>query len=162
MFDGNGNLQAGFHDWTVEEARKRLVNTFPESRTRERIWSGYVRLCRELVVIIEECEHWLNGSFVTAKVDPGDLDLLVVVDKEKTDALAGEAGEAFDALVNAKTTQGTHLCDSYPLFRLAAGLRGYEEYVIQRAYWRGQFGFDRNERPKGIVRVQWSGRSNPR
>ena len=29
----------------------------------------------------------------------------------------------------------------------------YNQIINQRNYWRGQFGFDREDRPKGIIRI---------
>ena len=88
MFDHRGYLSPGFHDWILGHAEKQLVKAFPKSRTRGSIWAGYLQLCDDLLTIINGCEHWLDGSFTTSKLDPGDLDLLVVADESSLDRLS--------------------------------------------------------------------------
>lgn len=154
MFDNHGNLPPGFHDWTFEEAGERFVRAFTESRTRARIWSGYSKLCNELLTIIDECELWLDGSFVTFKPNPGDLDLLVVAEKSDLDRLPEASYRRFRELVDGSGTRARYACDSYLLKKVSSDDPWYDEYRARRKYWMGEFGFDRDDHPKGIIRVR--------
>ena len=49
MFEPNGNLKAGLHDWTIEEIKDRLVSKFPTSATRPTIMAGFEQLRSEMV-----------------------------------------------------------------------------------------------------------------
>lgn len=158
MFDLNGNLPAGLHLWTLEEVEERLVEDFPESDSRPRIWSGYLRLCRELLAIIDVSEHWLDGSFVTAKPHPGDLDLLVIAEKARLESLTATELKTFESLTYGKQTRDTHFCDSYRLVRVPEELHDdLRVFQSWQDYWLQQFGHDHSGRPKGIVRVMIQG-----
>jgi hypothetical protein len=153
MFDEHGNLKAGFADWTVAEVEERLVSAFPDSHSRPRIIQGYKRLRAEMQPFGMDGEHWIDGSFSTAKAEPGDLDLLTVIDKDAVDALDTNQKAALVLLVNAKATKATHDCDSYFLPRVPDTHPLYANFHHWRTYWMGEFGFDRDDHPKGIVRV---------
>ncbi len=98
-------------------------------------------------------EVWIDGSFVTDKLNPDDSDVAVQV-----------AGEAFDAAPPAQKApllwagrtdlKPTHRCDCYvfPVYR--AGHPLYEHGQWRRAYWLNKFGFDRKEQPKGLALVR--------
>ena len=81
IFNSAGNLREGIHDWSLAEFDRLLVIGFANSITRPRIASGY----SELVAVVANhgltVEQWLDGSFCTAKVDPGDLDMVTIVDQ---------------------------------------------------------------------------------
>lgn len=42
-----------------------------------------------------------------------------------------------------------YLCDAYPLM-----LKNGELDFNDKAYWRGVFGFDREDKPKGIITIK--------
>jgi hypothetical protein len=68
-FDEGGNLPAGFHDATWEE----IVARFGSTAQRQELLSGL----HEALVDLRDagCKRaYLDGSFVTAKEEPGDFD----------------------------------------------------------------------------------------
>src|SRR6266446_2893409 len=76
-----GVLPEGIHDCTLEEARARF-GTFQVTDRRPRLWSKFVEFVEaaKAAEIVERI--LLNGSFVTAKADPNDIDLILVVGAE--------------------------------------------------------------------------------
>jgi hypothetical protein len=154
MFDEHGNLPAGFADWTLEDVRERLVDAFPTSQSRPVILAGYLRLRSEMQTLATaDAQHWIDGSFSTAKPEPGDLDLLTVIDKDHVDSLEPAQQQALAELVAGPNTKATHHCDSYFLPSVPESHPMFATLRAQRKYWMGEFGFDREDRPKGIVRV---------
>lgn len=78
LFEETGNLPAGVHRCTVEEAQLRFGG-FQTSDRRPRLWAQFASFLREAKnsQLIEEL--LLDGSFVTAEPAPNDIDIVVVV-----------------------------------------------------------------------------------
>lgn len=95
------------------------------------------------------CELWVDGSFVTGKLDPGDSDILVCV---KDTALRAASNQQRNVIewVNGNL-RGQHLCHSYVLVEYDPPHILSDRSVNVRAYWRGMFAFSRAEEPKGIA-----------
>ena len=74
----HGCLPEGIHDCTMDEAAARF-GEFQISDRRPRLWvrftefMGEVKACDLMEAVL------LDGSFVTAKPDPNDIDLVLVV-----------------------------------------------------------------------------------
>ena len=154
MFDTMGKLFPGFHDWTRQEMQDYLVTAFAAGSSRYRIARGFDLLRVEMVSMVADVEQWVNGSFATSKHDPGDLDLLNVFDKDEIDNLPVDCQQRLLALISGQTTRGTHDCDSYCLIKVSDTHPDYSDFRHIRTYWMGEFGFDRNDSPKGIVRLR--------
>ena len=77
-FDHNGCLPEGIYDCAVEEVSKRF-GSFQSSDWRARLWAKFTEFLREAKAcgLIEAV--LLDGSFVTAKPDPNDIDLILIV-----------------------------------------------------------------------------------
>lgn len=153
MFDQFGYLPAGLHDWTLTEIEDRLVVDFPKSATRPRIMSGYKQLRTDMSRLGVVGTQWIDGSFSTIKADPGDVDLLTIADKAVLDSLPVHCHAAVKALVSGKVTQHSHHCDSYAIVQVPKSHPDYDTFRKIYKYWLGEFGFDREDRPKGIVRT---------
>lgn len=150
---GSPYLDPGFHDATTDDVEATLVNGFAGSATRPDIFQRWIQLRAAVAAVVTLREQWLDGSYSTTKVDPGDADIVVLLDGVEVDSLSPVEETTLGALVAGKTTQATWRCDSYPLVEYPDGhpLRGmFEQY---RDYWTDFFGHDRAGVPKGIVRV---------
>ncbi len=99
-------------------------------------------------------EQWLDGSYVTTKVDPEDIDIVVHLDGVEVETLDTTAEFTLQALVAGKATQATWRCDSYPLVEYPADHPLRAIFERQRDYRTEFFGKDRDGTPKGIVRVE--------
>jgi hypothetical protein len=79
--DENGLLPPGIYDCSLEEVEERF-GTFQSTDRRYRIYEqlqaflAEVRSTNLVVAVI------INGSFVTSKHDPGDVDLILVLSRE--------------------------------------------------------------------------------
>ena len=77
-FNENGWLLEGIYDCTLDEAAERF-GAFQSSDRRPQLWVRVTEFMREL----KACEFLeavlVNGSFVSAKPDPNDIDLILVV-----------------------------------------------------------------------------------
>jgi hypothetical protein len=102
----------GFHDKSLQELREICVVPFKArgSSTRERIIDGLEIIVKRLVFAGVIGEIWVDGSFVTEKIDPSDVDILLMVDGKFFDNASPEQQEIMKWVqANLKTS---HLCDS--------------------------------------------------
>jgi hypothetical protein len=153
-FNGHGYLEAGLHTFDDTEFEAQFVTSFPHSSTRQQILTGYKQHSIEIATIVGDCEQFLDGSFVTNKNDPGDVDLVMLVDATVVDALPNDKKLKLKELVSGPVTKAKYMCDAYfcPVYPVGHPLSDASR--AQRKYWLGEFGYDRNDIPKGIVHVK--------
>jgi hypothetical protein len=141
-------LPLGFHGLDAA-ARKRLcVDRFPESVTRPRILANLETL---IVAVNRQAiagHIWIDGSFLTEKLNPDDVDIALVVPRATVLAFSRAQRLFFDELSDKK------LYDQYKLDSYGIALDvGTDVGDYTLAYWLRQFGFSRDDVPKGIVRI---------
>ncbi len=151
-FKDDGNLNPGIHKYTFAKFEKQFVLDFITSETRLNIYENFRKWFEQLLKISAPKYMWLNGSFLTKKINPNDLDLVVFYYPEDISAsVAGKLG----SFIHESAKQ--YFCDAY----FCLSLRHLNEvqksqfgnYEIMETYWMGQFGFDRNRIPKGIIEI---------
>lgn len=84
-------LAPGRHIRTMDELERICVVPFDTSATRSRLMGQLRRLSDRLVGRVGTFDLWVDGSFVTEKVNPEDIDLTIVVDGDVADSLEPEA-----------------------------------------------------------------------
>jgi hypothetical protein len=89
-------------------------------------------------------EVWIDGSFATTKPEPNDIDVIFFIDGNKANMLSSDKKNILIELNNRTYSQIRYKCDVFIVPNDDQNLR---------SYWRGWFGFSRNEVPKGIVRI---------
>lgn len=147
----NGALSPGIHDCTYEEFIRTFVDEFPTSQRRKLIADTLLSFASEIFSIGIPVEFWIDGSYVTGKINPNDADIVLFFQYQHMIAMQNRIGEY------RKKYKG--ILDLYIAFAVCAENKGllsaddYEQVINQRNYWRGQFGFDRADEPKGIVRL---------
>jgi hypothetical protein len=142
-------LSPGFHYMTVSEMRKRYVEAFPLSSTRVAIMDSLIAITARLVNSWVVGELWVDGSFVTEKIDPEDADIVLRIGAGLYNDSLPEQREAIDWIIsNLKTS---HRCDSYILMEYPSSDPLYPIGELDRSYWHRQFGFSRELDYKGIA-----------
>lgn len=150
-FETNGVLAPGFHDCTYDEFYAAFVDEFPTSQRRRPIAEALLAFSAEVFAIGEPYEFWIDGSYVTTKINPNDADVILFFQYQHMNAIS--------PLWNTFRQQYHETLDIY--FGYAASPENkkflapvdYGKIVNNRNYWRGQFGFDREDNPKGIIRI---------
>jgi hypothetical protein len=99
-------------------------------------------------------EVWVNGSFMTVKQDPRDVDIVLRVPADLFERGTDEQRAALQWI--EANQKGNHHCDSYlfPVFPPGDDREVLNDY--NHAYWIRQFGFSRGQEMKGIA-VLYSG-----
>lgn len=137
-------LPPGIHDVEPSELDNHFLSEFDGSRTRRALIDGFHQYIEALKKYAVRFEIWLDGSFVTSKEDPNDIDLVVFAPASELNALSPDDQNRLRALFDRPSCRKAFGCDV--LFSVA-------ENDNMRSYWRGWYGFDRHEQPKGIARV---------
>ena len=136
----------------MAELRELCVDGFPLSNTRDTIMRGLEEVVNTLRANDIAGDLWINGSFVTEKIDPNDVDIVLFVDGEFLENATPEQKQAINWL--SSDLKGSYRCDSYTSVRWPESSARHWEGEYWRAYWTRQWGFDRSDAPaKGIVVV---------
>lgn len=82
-------LAPGRHYICKSDIAKVFVQPF-ECELRSKIWKALMKMIAELEKRNIPCQIWLDGSFVTHKEKPTDLDISVQIDADVVDSLSEE------------------------------------------------------------------------
>jgi hypothetical protein len=141
--NANGFLPPGIHDTTLDEVRERF-GTFQGSDRRGQLivrlqqLIAALRLSKQFIAVI------VDGSFVTAKPKPEDIDLVIVLHHDHD--WRGDLGPSEYALVNRPALRRNFGFDA---LLAAEGGADYERYIE----FFGRVRDDASVR-KGIVRIR--------
>jgi hypothetical protein len=139
----------GLHQFAVEHPRFRLSGT--RRAVMKNLWTVAGALCRWGI----SCKLWIDGSFLTEKIDPHDVDFVVVLPENFHDAATPEQLAILEWLCEdiAQPAKKMLLCDAYALYEVSPGDPGYTDYLLDDALWKKTFGTSRQHEPKGMVVV---------
>jgi hypothetical protein len=145
-------LQAGFHIKTVGKLRQLCVCGFPLSTTRKAIFSRLIDVIRKLREAGIVGNLWVDGSFLTQKINPNDVDIVLEIEADALNSGSAELKNAV-AWLNSNL-KATHLCDSYLCVVFPQGHANYGYGEWNKALWIRTFGFSRGNNYKGIVVIE--------
>ena len=91
---------------------------------------------------------WVDGSFLTEKLNPDDVDIVLVVSGDEFLAM-GPRSRTFFQWFSTTSLYDTHKCDNYGFVKDQAA---ESEYAY--AFWLKQFGFSRGEDMKGLAVIK--------
>jgi len=160
QFNRYGNLDGGIVPVNhVGDIHAFFVSDFPNSTTRERNFNGmlsFFKLLKEGELGNYITKVWIDGSFTSNKVDPNDIDLIVVLDASPKNIIKLDT-----YLTNnwgtIRVEAHNRYCDVYAMFDVEtvdpSDITAYHAFDKQRKYWMGQFGFDRSMKPKGVIEL---------
>jgi hypothetical protein len=163
-FDDFGNLTPyGKIDSDLETGKKKLVEDFaPQNQKRKELWSHLATYNARIKNLMNtDWEQWIDGSFVTRKQEPNDIDLVNFIEysddgNERLSANWDEAKNLFAMEEGAKSSSYNSLkMDGYlePIYPASHPL--YNSYQRKWNYWNKWFGYNKeNERPKGFLSIK--------
>jgi hypothetical protein len=157
---GDGNcypplLDIGLHPMSTQEIRELCVSDgrFVLSGTRSRIMDNLETLI-EALRWIGICGYlWIDGSFLTEKIDPADVDLLLYLEDDAVQAFTSQQKSDVDWLLENAEIHKDYDCDSHVhvSFPVEHPSHSFGEYM--HAYFLRLFGFDEFYQMKGIAVV---------
>ncbi len=151
IFDKHGYLPKGIHKMTLEE----IEETFSKNKSlkRREIMAEYKKHLKDLIDTGYYIDHWIDGSFVTSKENPKDIDTLTEFDAIKI--IENNDKEKIDKLIKEAHVKSNKLCHSFKVYRYPP-----EDYENYKRYLNNKrriliilFGSDKENIPKGIVHL---------
>lgn len=143
-------LGPGMHEMLLPALRKLCVDGFPLSNTRGGHMRGIEAICASLSVALIPSHIWIDGSFLTQKIDPADVDLAVRLHHA---ALPNPGPEQLAVIDRIQKKQFAG-CDSYAFIEYPVGDPKHPIGDMMHAYWQRQFGFSRGDQFKGIAIIR--------
>ena len=140
---------------SIELLRQQCVDRFPLSRTRARIMTGLTEVIERLSQYRVAGELWVDGSFLTEKINPGDVDIVLRVQSQVYDDGTTEQRETIDWI--GENLKEYNLCDSYVFPEFPEDDPSYSLGKERRDYWNDLFGHSRGGMPKGIAVIDLAG-----
>jgi hypothetical protein len=142
-FNDAGLLPPGVYDCTLDELRQRF-GVFQTTDRRPTLFEKLHALVHEAWATRLVVEIIIDGSFVTAKPDPNDIDLILVLNK----------GHDFTAELrpfeyNVLSTRQARKIYGFDLLVAMHGSSVYTEYLAFFAQVRGE-----TSRRKGLLRLR--------
>lgn len=137
----------GFHEVQFNALTDVFVLPFSNKERRQYLTD---RLCNFIEKFNEfkiSYELWIDGSFSTTKENPKDIDILIVCQSVEINILPSEKQQELQLILDQPEAKIRYNLDLYFM------LDGDINSATQRSYWRGWFGFSREETPKGIPRI---------
>jgi hypothetical protein len=126
-------LAEGFYAMTLPELRALCVAGFPLSIRRDPIMLALEAMCTAISVTLIKGEVWVDGSFLTKKIEPDDVDVVVAIKHgifntpQQQDVLLRVANKQFAFPLP---------CDSYVHIDYPEGHPKHQFSQWMRAYWR--------------------------
>lgn len=157
-FDSRGYLKP-YHKLELEfnEFKEIFVDAFDHTSSRHLIFENYSRFLQDFSIgISESFTHWIDGSFVTRKVNPRDIDFVTIIDFDtfvEKEALIERQFRLFGA-------KAAYQVDAYTIRKYPEGHEKYIIYQGELVYWENWFGWTKKNRakakfPKGFIEINF-------
>lgn len=123
-------LPPGIHQATLAEIHAAFVDTSPKYRQRVEVWDRYMQFRSLLAGLVPIDHEYLDGSFVTSRAAPKDVDVSFWVQASAIDGMAPHQEAALAQLQSVAIP--TFTCDMYLVTPCVAGDAMYGEFQ----YWK--------------------------
>lgn len=145
-------LPPGLHHCDETQLKASFVEAFAESTTRAAIHAGFSALRSDAVELGFAGTQWVNGSFVTTKMNPNDVDLITVLDYESANAFNGEQLQfAQDFLSGDAVPKTKYRSHTFVVLRCPPDHPYFPTYEASRNFWLTFWGCTRPLHESGSV-----------
>lgn len=138
---------------SIGDVRFLCVDRFPDSGTRNDIMMGLEAVVIKLRESEIPGELWVDGSFITEKQNPDDVDLVFRFNGESADGASSSQIEILKWFGSNLKTE--YRCDSYLIPNFPEAHPNYWLSEYQYAYWMRQWGFDSENNVKGFAVISF-------
>jgi hypothetical protein len=157
LFDSRGNLQASpFIELSQSETEQIFVKPFDISSKRHLLFEEYKRYTDNLRGLVGgPIYQWINGSFVSDKHSPNDIDLVSFINYEVYREREKLIDERFSKWKVADYYTGL---DAFTVWTYPATHKHFVLFQADCAYWSNWFGYtrynqNRNRFSKGFIQI---------
>lgn len=149
-FDENGYLYPYEPiEVDLDILKTNFVDAFPNSESRQWLFNNYLKFLYQFQdEVFTYFEQWIDGSFITQKENPKDIDLVTFLDFEVWETRGEEHLEKFWKFSLEDQCLDSYLVKSYP-----PNHRNYKVFRSEQNRWNDLFGKDRESRTKGFLKL---------
>ena len=146
-------LEPGLHVMTLEDLESISVNCFPVSSIR----SYFMNNLRTLLALLARAkvvgEIWVDGSYLTKKIDPEDVDVVFRFPASEFEQASLAKKSSINWILHEDRRDDLR-CHIYAFFEYSPSDPLYSRTQERYRYWLDQFGTDRKGSSKGIAVIQ--------
>jgi hypothetical protein len=143
QFDNRGFLKPNA---AIETDFRTFEETFVFNPHRQQLFEQYLNYLNELKKIVKTpFEQWIDGSFVSKKPIPNDIDILSFI---PSPIYSLEETRLYELKQNSKPT-----IDAYYICQFPENHRRFVETNGDYYYWLNQFTKDRRKNSKGFIKI---------
>ena len=153
-------LPFDIYDCDEQELNARFVTAFPNSNRRSDIFQGFIQLRQEAFSSGIQATQWVDGSFVSSKVDPDDIDVVSFVDYDELNNCSNVQGALINDLLNGgENTKPQYESHTFLVPACASSHPYFPIFEYWRIYWLEKWGKtyeDKNtgiKEPKGFLKM---------
>jgi len=138
---------------SFKELEDEFVIKIPTTK-RQEIFNAYVKYIEDFknVCNLDELHQWVNGSYVTKRTNPGDIDLVTFLDYDVVEQLGNKLDNF--KYPNSEMIYGV---DAYIVEVYPENHKERFKYISDRAYWYDRFTKTRrirgNKLSKGFLEI---------
>ncbi len=147
---GKNNIQA-------EQLKTEFVDPFEEESSRHQLFSQYLQYQAELIRLLadEKWKQWINGSFISNKTQPKDIDLVNLIAFETVERHEKELGTLLGETAKKNYGMDAYVLKVYP--------QNHQHHIRSQSdllYWEHWFSHSKMNRrrqrfSKGFVELEF-------
>ena len=111
----DGLLPPGHYECTVEEIRRHFIDPYPNTN-RHLLFSEWLAYNKRLQAIlnVDGVIQWIDGSFVSDKPNPGDIDVVTFISHTIYESLENQLVEFYSTVALYNKGLDAYVCPVYP------------------------------------------------
>lgn len=135
----------------LQIVKQTFVENIDTSRTRKPLFQNYLQYLNAIKNVIPNNFHqWIDGSFVTQKQNPNDIDIVTFINYQDFEKNIKD----FDALRRLRFDNKKGI-DGYFVPVFPENHRKNAIFKMEQKEWMFQFSNDRNGNNKGIIELNF-------
>lgn len=152
-FNDEGCLPFGIYEMTIDELEEIFSKN--KSPKREKIMKQYKKHLREIKNSPYFLEHWIDGSYITTKENPNDIDTFTEFDGIKVDKYNDK--EKIEDLIYNAPLRTDNTCHSFLVYKYPKNYpKEHEKFLeIKSRMLFMIFAVNKNTKnPKGYIKLK--------
>ena len=152
QFDKNGYLKAGIYEIDLETFERYFIKAFPNSTTRRYLFENYLSYINDFQKdVFPYFEQWIDGSFITKKENPKDIDIVTFLDYKVYELRGEPFMDKFWSFSLEKQGIDAYIVKTYP-----SSHNLFSAFLEVENYYQNLFSSDRIDQTKGIIKIKFS------